>query len=449
MVEKGGSKHETRCKLSTAADKSVFGLPLLQSIQYAYSTITYHDNVTNTPCMAIIPTIIAKCGSYLKEEGLEIEGIFRLSGSSKRIGQLQALFDTPDTQYGVYLAWDDYNVHDVANVMRRFLNHLPEPVIPLNHHQVFRSTLETDFDSTDAKIQAFQNLINQIPLVNQFLLLYLLDLLSLFSMTKHLTRMDISSLASVFAPGILSHPDDALNPLGYKESQLVVEYLIEHQDKFSMPRSRIPYVKSDCIVRPPLQAPPMQHSLSLPADIPFTDNDIHPLYSGTHPSSSLSRPAFLDTKSMTSLPLPTVSSSSPSSSSSSFYANPTSSKSMVQVGQLPAAPVTPSSSSSKGIRRNKTLPSKNSKSTSSSETIPPPPPSSASTFYLPNSNNSSTSTFSKPAWLDRSNSTSGIMRRERQHSMPMANQKTPVRRWKSIRTVPPTTLDHDAPISTQ
>lgn len=70
-----------------------------------------------------------------------MEGIFRLSGSAKRIGQLQAQFDTPETQYGVYLGWDDYNVHDVANVMRRFLNHLPEPVVPLSHYQVFKSTM--------------------------------------------------------------------------------------------------------------------------------------------------------------------------------------------------------------------------------------------------------------------------------------------------------------------
>lgn len=214
----------------------------------------------------------------------------------------------------------------------------------------------------------------------------------------------------------------------------------------------------DCIIRPPLQAPPMQHSLSLPSDIPFNsnndDNDIHPLYTAA-PSSTI-RPAFLDTKSMTSLPLPTASTSSPSSSA--FYANPSSSKSMVQVGQQPqqdhlfsssaaanssssnrTTSSTTSSSFKGGIRRNKTLPSKNSKSTSESSPAPPPPP---PAFYSQNT----TTTFSKPAWLDRSNSTASI-RRERQYSMPMTNQKTPVRRWKSIRTVPQ--VDQDAPISTQ
>ncbi|KAI8334761.1 Rho GTPase activation protein [Chlamydoabsidia padenii] len=391
-------------KLVASSDKSVFGLPLTQSIQYAYSTISYYDETNNAPCLAIIPTIIAKCGSYLKEQGLEVEGIFRLSGSAKRIGQLQALFDTPETQYGVYLGWDDYNVHDAANVMRRFLNHLPEPVIPLNNYQLFKTTM-----------------------------------------------------ASVFAPGILSHPDDALNPSGYKESQLVLEYLIEHQDKFRMPSSRIPFVKEDCHIRPPLQAPVMQQSMSSPAEMLFTTNtnNVHPLCSTGTASSS---PSNLDTKSMISLPLPTASSpiSTDPSSSSTFYNNRPSSKSLVQVGQQPTRndpifpiPITPSTSTpstsiaSTGIRRNKTLPSKRSLVLSTASTSSPSLPSTSRLY------SSSTSNNKQPSWLERSTSTS-IIRRERQQSMPMTNQKPPVRRWKSIRTV--STMERDdltTPIFTQ
>lgn len=49
--------------------KGVFGIPLLHSIQYAYTTITFIDEEIGSPCVAVIPTIIAKCGSYLKENG--------------------------------------------------------------------------------------------------------------------------------------------------------------------------------------------------------------------------------------------------------------------------------------------------------------------------------------------------------------------------------------------
>ncbi|KAF7724428.1 hypothetical protein EC973_001092 [Apophysomyces ossiformis] len=227
-------------------DGGVFGLPLSESLRYAHSTISYIDDRTGTQCFGVIPIVIAKCGSFLKEEGLTVQGIFRLSGNAKRIGMLQTLFDTPD-QYGTQLDWKGYNAHDAANVMRRFLNHLPEPVITLDYYRPFKDTMDEEFPSLEAKIDAFQNLIDCLPLAHQYLLLYLLDLLSLFSLTNEVTRMDTASLASIFAPGILSHPDDAMNPTGYKESQKVLEFLIEHQDRFSMPQP--PIHRSNSITR--------------------------------------------------------------------------------------------------------------------------------------------------------------------------------------------------------
>ncbi|CAO3640532.1 unnamed protein product [Cunninghamella blakesleeana] len=384
--------------------KGVFGIPLVHSIQYAYTTITFVDEELGSPCIAVIPTIIAKCGSYLKENGLTVEGIFRLSGSSKRISQLQALFDTPETHYGVHLTWEGFNVHDVSNVMRRFLNHLPEPVIPLKHHSLFKKTMGMD-STSEEKIQAFQKLIDQIPLANQFLLLYLLDLLNLFSLTSHITRMDIPCLASLFAPGILSHPDDDLNPSGYKESQFILEFLLEHQEKFKMPKKKYPFIKSECMVRPnpPLPQPiMMQHSISTPSDMFYSNSEksIHPLYSTP-----------LDTQSMSSLTNPTLSSVT---LNQSFYGNVQSSKSMVQVKNSKITsieePIPSSSTSSSSIRRTKTL---------------------------PGSSHPSKSVISLIS-----------IKRERQQSVPNTSSTTspPVRRWKSIRTVPTTptatTMDH-------
>ena len=42
----------------------------------------------------VIPVVVAKCGLYLKENGTEVEGAFRISGSTRRMRDLQAVFDT-------------------------------------------------------------------------------------------------------------------------------------------------------------------------------------------------------------------------------------------------------------------------------------------------------------------------------------------------------------------
>lgn len=52
------------------------------------------------------------------------EGIFRVSGSNKRINQLQEVFDSPP-RYGKDLDWTPYTVHDAASVLRRYLNMMP------------------------------------------------------------------------------------------------------------------------------------------------------------------------------------------------------------------------------------------------------------------------------------------------------------------------------------
>lgn len=92
--------------------------------------------------------------------------------------------------------------------------------------------------TTALMITHYQSLIDQLPPVNQYLLFYLLDLLALFSRYAKFTKMNSMSLASVFTPGILLNPDHAMNPSQYKLSQRVVQFLIEHQEHFHLPRNQ-------------------------------------------------------------------------------------------------------------------------------------------------------------------------------------------------------------------
>lgn len=61
-------------------------------------------------------------------------------------------------------------------------------------------TIEDEYDTSIAKIEAFQNLIDCLPLIHQYLLMYIMDMLGLFANAEEKTRMSISSLAAVFAP---------------------------------------------------------------------------------------------------------------------------------------------------------------------------------------------------------------------------------------------------------
>lgn len=176
-----------------------------------------------------------------------MEGIFRLAGSEKRIKELKTAFDTPP-RYGKGLDWTGYTVHDAANILRRYFNNLPEPIIPLQHYDPFRQPLRGHqaeavghiegqqpslggFDP-DAVVRIYQHLIKSLPSLNRQLLLYILDLLAVFAAKADINKMTTHNLAAIFQPGILSHPQHDMSPSDYRLSQDVLIFLIDNQDHF-------------------------------------------------------------------------------------------------------------------------------------------------------------------------------------------------------------------------
>ncbi|MCJ1266885.1 hypothetical protein MMC22_006770 [Lobaria immixta] len=225
----------------------IFGVSLQDSIKYANVAISLMNERNESFIYGYVPIVVAKCGVFLKEKATDVEGIFRLSGSAKRIKELQAAFDTPD-RYGKGLDWTGYTVHDAANILRRYLNQLPQPIVPLDFYERCREPLRGhqahaegdmeaqgqyigDFDQ-NAAISTYQRLITELPPLNRQLLLYILDLLAVFASKSDLNRMTSANLAAIFQPGILSHPSHDMKPHEYRLSQDVLIFLIENQDSF-------------------------------------------------------------------------------------------------------------------------------------------------------------------------------------------------------------------------
>lgn len=133
-------------------------------------------------------------------------------------------------------------------MLRRYLNHLPEPIVPLDLYERFREPLygktyeavgdsdapqlfPADFDE-EKVIRTYQQLITELPPLNRQLLLYLLDLLAVFASKADENRMGSQNLAAIFQPGMLSHPNHAMVPQEYQLNQCVVIFLIQNQDHF-------------------------------------------------------------------------------------------------------------------------------------------------------------------------------------------------------------------------
>ncbi|KAH8694887.1 putative Rho GTPase activator [Talaromyces proteolyticus] len=224
----------------------IFGVPLNVSIKYANVAISLTNDKGESFIYGYVPIVVAKCGVFLKEQATEVEGIFRLSGSARRIKELQEIFDSAE-RYGKGLDWTGYTVHDAANILRRYLNQLPEPIVPLDFYEAFREPLRNhqaqavgstetkddtgDFDYEKA-VATYQQLIRELPPLNKQLLLYILDLLAVFASKSEKNRMTSANLSAIFQPGLLSHPSHDMAPNEYRLSQDVLIFLIENQDNF-------------------------------------------------------------------------------------------------------------------------------------------------------------------------------------------------------------------------
>ncbi|MCJ1246197.1 hypothetical protein MMC30_003402 [Trapelia coarctata] len=225
----------------------IFGVDLQSSIKYANVAISLTNEKGESFIYGYVPIVVAKCGVFLKEKATDVEGIFRIAGNNRRIRELQDIFDSPD-RYGKGLDWTGYTVHDAANILRRYINHLPQPIIPLNFYERFRNPLRShqrqavgdmevqgqdigEFDH-DRAITTYQQLITELPPLNRQLLLYILDLLSVFASKADVNLMPSANLSAIFQPGLLSHPSHDMSPSEYRLSQDVLIFLIDNQDSF-------------------------------------------------------------------------------------------------------------------------------------------------------------------------------------------------------------------------
>ncbi|TFK27780.1 Rho GTPase activation protein, partial [Coprinopsis marcescibilis] len=213
----------------------VFGKPLKESLKYASVQISTANSNGELYVWGYIPVVVAKCGLYLKENATEVPGTFRVNGSSKRMRILQETFETPP-RYGKNLDWkqEQYTTHDVASVFRRYLTQMPEPVIPYDLYHQFRDVLAKEPYNQEEVIAKYKSLMRQMPRANQYLLLYVLDLLSVFARKSDINLMTATNLAVIFRPGLISHPNHEMSPPEHALSQKVLEFLIAHQDWFML-----------------------------------------------------------------------------------------------------------------------------------------------------------------------------------------------------------------------
>ncbi|XP_007902772.1 rho GTPase-activating protein 22-like isoform X1 [Callorhinchus milii] len=191
----------------------------------------------------LAPLLVEQCVDFIREHGLNEEGLFRMPGQANLVKELQDSFDCGEKP----LFDSDTDVHTVASLLKLYLRELPEPVIPFAKYEDFLSCAQLLAKDEEEGIQELTKQVISLPHANYNLLDYIcskllcrfLDEVQSYSSVN---KMSVQNLATVFGPNILRPKIE--DPVTIMEGTSLVQSLMtvlisEHHRLFRISHSEI------------------------------------------------------------------------------------------------------------------------------------------------------------------------------------------------------------------
>uniref|UniRef100_A0A6B2LCK7 Rho-GAP domain-containing protein n=1 Tax=Arcella intermedia TaxID=1963864 RepID=A0A6B2LCK7_9EUKA len=222
-----------------ASRPEIFGVGL--------SEVMEHPMNRDSPC----PLIVLNCLRYLKKNGTETEGIFRLSGRAQRIEELKQAYNRGE----VTDLSNEADVHVIAGLLKSYFRELPDPLCC--HHLYPEWIAAYDPNDLENTKRNIAKILKKLPQTNLLTLSLLMGLLAEILVNSAITKMTASNLAICWAPNIIKPLQDsltsALNDTNYITS--IVSLFILHYEEFFPSRGVIEDAVEDTTAPTPAPAP--------------------------------------------------------------------------------------------------------------------------------------------------------------------------------------------------
>ncbi|XP_070847322.1 rho GTPase-activating protein 22 [Chaetodon trifascialis] len=168
----------------------------------------------------LAPLLVEQCVDFIRERGLDEEGLFRMPGQANLVKELQESFDCGDKP----LFDSNTDVHTVASLLKLYLRELPEPVIPFSKYEDFLTCAQLLAKDEEEGVQELGRQVSTLPLPNYNLLKYICKFLD--EVQSHCTenKMSVQNLATVFGPNILRPKME--DPVTIMEGTSLVQHLM-------------------------------------------------------------------------------------------------------------------------------------------------------------------------------------------------------------------------------
>ncbi|KAK2819277.1 hypothetical protein Q5P01_024838 [Channa striata] len=168
----------------------------------------------------LAPMLVEQCVDFIRQWGLQEEGLFRLPGQANLVKELQDAFDC-----GEKPSFDcNTDVHTVASLLKLYLRELPEPVIPFSKYEEFLSCAKLLSRDDEMGTKELRRLVESLPPVNYNLLKYICRFLDEVQSYSGVNKMSVQNLATVFGPNILRPKVE--DPIAIMEGTVLVQQLM-------------------------------------------------------------------------------------------------------------------------------------------------------------------------------------------------------------------------------
>ncbi|XP_022064915.2 rho GTPase-activating protein 15 isoform X2 [Acanthochromis polyacanthus] len=179
-----------------------------------------------------VPKFVRICLEAVDKRGLDVDGIYRVSGNLATIQKLRFIIDQEEDLDLDHNQWED--IHVVTGALKMFFRELPEPLFPFRFFQQFVEAVK--IKESKQKIQAVKKLIQQLPNPNQETMKLLFSHLHRVLAFSKKNLMSTQGIGIVFGPTLMWPELDGGNMavnMVY-QNQIVEFILIESREIFNM-----------------------------------------------------------------------------------------------------------------------------------------------------------------------------------------------------------------------